>query len=150
MRLLLIFCILLGFPALEILVMAKLAGIIGWWLLAWLLLSALAGWSLIQEEKMAMFGRLFSSLQSGQPLGYAMLDSLRNLIAGVLLILPGVVSDAVAVVLLLLPRPRIPPRPADVAGDAGEIVIEGEWQREEMSVRQINDASTSGRFRPGQ
>ena len=56
-----------------------------------------------------MFGRLFSALQSGQPLGYAMLDSLRTLFAGVLLIFPGVVSDAVALVLLLLPRPKAMP-----------------------------------------
>lgn len=128
MRFLLILFILLGFPALEIFVLAKLAGAIGWWLLLWLLLSAFAGWTLIQEEKLAVFGRLFSSLQSGQPLGFAVLDSLRALFAGVLLIFPGVVSDAVAVVLLLLPRPKVPSRPSAAAE---EIIIEGEWQREE-------------------
>ena len=106
MRVLLVLFILLGFPALEIFVLAKLAGVIGWWLLLWLILSAFAGWTLIQEEKLAVFGRLFSSLQSGQPLGYAMLDSLRTLLAGVLLIFPGVVSDVMALVLLLLPRPK--------------------------------------------
>ncbi|MDP2784734.1 MAG: FxsA family protein [Sulfurimicrobium sp.] len=128
MRFLLILFILLGFPALEIFVLAKLAGSIGWWLLLWLILAAFAGWTLIQEEKMAIFGRLFSSLQSGQPLGYAMLDSLRTLFAGVLLIFPGVVSDAVALVLLLLPRPKAM-RTGNPAPE--EIIIEGEWQREE-------------------
>lgn len=128
MRFLLILFILLGFPALEIFVLAQLAGSIGWWLLVWLILSAFAGWTLIQEEKMAVFGRLFSALQSGQPLGYAMLDSLRTLFAGVLLIFPGVVSDFVALALLLLPRPKALPgrNPAPE-----ETVIEGEWQREE-------------------
>lgn len=128
MRILLILFILLGFPALEIFVLVKLAGVIGWWLLLWLILAAFAGWTLIQEEKLAVFGRLFSSLQSGQPLGYAMLDSVRTLFAGVLLIFPGVVSDVMALVLLLLPRPkagRNKNQPAE------EIVIEGEWQREE-------------------
>lgn len=130
MRVLLILFILLGFPALEIFVLAKLAGAIGWWLLLWLILSAFAGWTLIQEEKMAMFGRLFSALQSGQPLGYAMLDSLRTLFAGVLLIFPGVVSDAVALALLLLPRPKEKAiRTHNLAPE--EIIIEGEWQREE-------------------
>jgi len=128
MRVLLILFILLGFPALEIFALAKLAGVIGWWLLLWLILSAFAGWTLIQEEKMAMFGRLFSALQSGQPLGYAMLDSLRTLFAGVLLIFPGVVSDVVALVLLLLPRPKAI-RPHNSVPE--EIIIEGEWQREE-------------------
>lgn len=128
MRVLLILFILLGFPALEIFVLAKLAGVIGWWLLLWLILSAFVGWTLIQEEKLAMFGRLFSALQSGQPLGYAMLDSMRTLLAGVLLIFPGVVSDVMALVLLLLPRPKAIPggNPAQE-----ETIIEGEWQREE-------------------
>jgi UPF0716 protein FxsA len=129
MRFLLIVFILLGFPALEFFVLVKLAGVIGWWLALWLVLAGLAGWTLIQEEKLAVFGRLFSSLQSGQPLAYAMLDSLRTLFAGVLLIFPGVASDVMALLLLLLPRPKTPRRPA--AGESGENIIEGEWQREE-------------------
>lgn len=128
MRVLLILFILLGFPALEIFVLAKLAGIIGWWLLLWLILSAFVGWTLIQEEKLAMFGRLFSALQSGQPLGYAMLDSMRTLLAGVLLIFPGVVSDVMALVLLLLPHPKAIPGGSPAQE---ETIIEGEWQREE-------------------
>lgn len=130
MRLLIAFFILLGFPALEIVVLFRLADSIGWWLLPWLILSALAGWTLIQEERLAVFARLFSSLQSGQPLGYAMLDSLRTLFAGVLLMFPGVISDGLAVILLLLPRPKVRRPPAREAGE-DEVIIEGEWQREE-------------------
>lgn len=130
MRLLIVFFILLGFPALEIFVLFRLADAIGWWLLPWLILSAAAGWALIQEERLAVFGRLFSSLQSGQPLGYAMLDSLRTLFAGVLLIFPGVISDGLAVILLLLPRPKVP-RPLAREASEDEVIIEGEWQREE-------------------
>lgn len=131
MRLLIVFFILLGFPALEIVVLFRLADSIGWWLLPWLILSALAGWTLIQEERLAVFARLFSSLQSGQPLGYAMLDSLRTLFAGVLLMFPGVISDGLAVILLLLPRPRVSPRPPVREASEDEVIIEGEWQREE-------------------
>jgi UPF0716 protein FxsA len=130
MQLLIIFFILLGFPALEIFVLFRVADVIGWWLLPWLMLSAVAGWALIQEERLAMFGRLFSSLQSGQPLGFAMLDSLRTLFAGVLLIFPGVISDGLAVILLLLPNFGTPRQPARDAGQ-DEVIIEGEWQREE-------------------
>ena len=129
MQLLIVFFILLGFPALEIIVLFRVADLIGWWLLPWLILSAAAGWTLIQEERLAMFGRLFSSLQSGQPLGFAMLDSLRTLFAGILLIFPGVISDGLAVILLLLPRARaLGPPPRDSGEDA---IIEGEWQRED-------------------
>ncbi|MFA5241565.1 MAG: FxsA family protein [Sulfuricella sp.] len=129
MQLLIIFFILLGFPALEIIVLFRVADSIGWWLLPWLILSAAAGWTLIQEERLAMFGRLFSSLQSGQPLGFAMLDSLRTLFAGILLIFPGVISDGLAVILLLLPRARKPGPPPRDSGE--DVIIEGEWQRED-------------------
>lgn len=129
MQLLIVFFILLGFPALEMVVLFRVADLIGWWLLPWLILSAVAGWTLIQEERLAMFGRLFSALQSGQPLGFAMLDSLRTLFAGVLLIFPGVISDGLAVILLLLPRARMPPPPSRDTGE--DVIIEGEWQREE-------------------
>ena len=57
-----------------------------------------------------------------------MLDSLRTLFAGVLLIFPGVVSDFIALVLLLLPRPKAI-RTNNPAPE--EIIIEGEWQRED-------------------
>jgi len=129
MQLLIVFFILLGFPALEIVVLFRVADSIGWWLLPWLILSAIAGWTLIQEERLAMFERLFSSLQSGQPLGFAMLDSLRTLFAGILLIFPGVISDGIAVILLLLPRARTPRPPNRDTGE--DVIIEGEWQREE-------------------
>lgn len=48
MRTLLILLILLGFPALEIYVLAKLAGTVGWWLVPWLLSSAMVGIRLVR------------------------------------------------------------------------------------------------------
>lgn len=143
MRFPIIAFILLGFPALEIFVTVKVAGLIGWWLLPLLILSALAGWRLIQEEKTAVFMRLFSSLQSGQPLGFAMLDSVRTLFAGVLLMIPGVLSDVLALLLLLLPSPKAP-----VGGPVDDGIIEGEWQREEVEIRRVSGDSASGRSHP--
>jgi UPF0716 protein FxsA len=131
MRFWLILFILLGFPALEIFGLVKLADVIGWGLLLWLALSAFAGWTLIKEEKLAIAGRLLSALQSGQQPIYALLDSMRTLIAGVLLIFPGVISDGIAVILLLLPGSKVPSPAA--RDDAGEVIIEGEWKREEDS-----------------
>ncbi len=144
MRFPIIVFILLGFPVLEIFVTVKLAGIIGWWLAPLLILSAVAGSRLIQQEKTVVFARLFSSLQSGRPLGFAMLDSVRTLLAGVLLIFPGVVSDVLALALLLLPSPKRSRR----SGPVDDGIIEGEWQREEVDIRQVSDDSASGRSHP--
>lgn len=127
----LIFLLLvLGFPALEIYTMFQVADVIGWWLLAWLMLSALIGWILIKEEKMAVFGRLAVAVQNGQSPFAALWDSGRTMLAGLLLIIPGVLSDVLALILLLLPNKsdRINPRsPHDDGVIEGEVrVVEAE------------------------
>jgi UPF0716 protein FxsA len=127
MRFLVVLTILLCFPALEIYAMFRVADQIGWWLLAWLVAAAGGGWLLIQEEKLAFFGRLVQAVQTGQsPLG-ALFDSGRTLAAGWLLIFPGVISDGLALILLLIPRRHRP------AADDG--VIEGEYRREDRQDR---------------
>ena len=95
---------LLVFPAMEIYTLFVVADVIGWWLLTWLVLSALLGWVLIKEESMAVFGRLAVTMQSGQSPFAAIWDSGRTMLAGLLLIIPGVLSDFIALVLLLLPN----------------------------------------------
>lgn len=120
---LIILLVVLGFPALEIYTMIQLADVIGWWLLAWLAFSALLGWFLIKEESMAVFGRLAVAVQNGQSPFAAIWDSGRTMLAGFLLIVPGVLSDVIALVLLMLPNKseRVKPRQNDDDG-----IIEGE------------------------
>ena len=120
--------ILLGFPALEIYTLFQLAHAIGWWLLPWLIFTTGAGWVLIQEERLAIFGRLMLAIQSGQSPFGALWDSGRTMVAGVLLIFPGVWSDALAFILLLFPRQAANggTRQNTPADDG---VIEGEWRR---------------------
>jgi UPF0716 protein FxsA len=128
---LLIFAILLAFPFIELYVLIRLASEYGWWLALYLLSTAVAGWLLIQEERLAVFGRLFQIVQTGQHPFVALLTSARKLLAGVLLIFPGVISDVFAILLLLIPmpsgnRPVAPNRTA-----ANDDVIEVEWRRED-------------------
>jgi len=111
--------------------MFRVADQIGWWLLPWLVASAVAGWVLIREEKLAFFGRVISALHSGQSPLVAFFDSGRTLLAGLLLIFPGVISDVIALGLLLIPRPRR--RVFTTPADDG--VIEGEYRRETSSDR---------------
>ena len=119
--------ILLCFPALEIYTLFRLADQIGWWLLLWLMVTTFAGVVLIREEKLAFFARLMLAVKSGQSPFTALLESGRFMLAGWLLIFPGVFSDLIAVVLLLLPRRRVrPPTPR-----ADDKVIEGTYRRED-------------------
>ena len=131
MPILLILAILLAFPFVELYVLIQLASVYGWWLALYLLSMMIAGWLLIQEERLAVFGRLFQIVQSGQHPVVALLTSARKLLAGVLLIFPGVISDVFAILLLLIPTPsgHRPDSPRRAA--ANDDVIEGEWRRED-------------------
>jgi len=96
--------ILLGFPLLEAVVLVRLANTMGWWVLAWMILAACAGMALIKEARFAMLARLAAGFAHGEFNILALTDSARTVIAGLLLIYPGVVSDLIAITLLLLPR----------------------------------------------
>lgn len=124
MRPLLIMLILLGFPALEIYVLVQLAGTVGWWLLPWLLASAMVGGWLVREAGVMVPLQLVTSLQSGHSLSLSLLISFRTVLAGLLLIFPGIISDFLALILLLLPHPKVTMPPA-----ANDDVIDGEWTR---------------------
>lgn len=106
MRLVLI-GILLGLPLLEAVLLVRLSEAMGWWLLAWVVLSAVAGVALIKEARFAMVARLAAGLAQGRFSIVAVTDSLRTVVAGLFLIFPGVVSDLIAFTLLLLPGPRV-------------------------------------------
>ncbi|MGZ5036815.1 MAG: FxsA family protein [Usitatibacter sp.] len=127
MRLLLT-AILLGFPLLEAVVLVRLSETLGWWILAWVVLAACAGMALIKEARFAMLARLASGLAQGTFSIVALTDSARVVLAGLLLIFPGVVSDLIAITLLLLPGPRLV---ADSSSrrDRGGNLIEGEFRR---------------------
>ncbi|MDH5263738.1 MAG: FxsA family protein [Betaproteobacteria bacterium] len=127
MRLLLL-AILLGFPLLEILVLARLADTYGWWVLAWVVLSAAAGFALLKEARFALVARVGAALAAGQFSIAAFVDSARTVLAGLLLIFPGVISDFLALALLLLPR-RLP-EPVHAHARAHGDVIDGQFRRE--------------------
>lgn len=132
MPVLLIFAILLAFPFIELYVLIRLASEYGWWVALYLLATASAGWLLIQEERFAVFGRLFQIVQTGRHPVIALFTSARKLLAGVLLIFPGVISDILAVLLLLIPTPSGKnPGTQNSRTAANDDVIEGEWRRED-------------------
>jgi UPF0716 protein FxsA len=127
MRLLLI-VILLGFPVLEAVVLVRLANTLGWWVLVWMVLAACAGVALIKEARFAMVARLAAGLAHGEFSIVALTDSARTVIAGLLLIYPGVVSDLIAITLLLLPRSETVHR-AVRRRETRRPAIEGEFRR---------------------
>lgn len=122
--------ILLGFPLLELWTAVLVAQKIGWWLLAWLIGAVFIGVSLIREEQFAIVGRLMNAAQQGQDPFRAIFASGRLMLAGLLLIFPGVISDFFALILLIWPQ-----RQGPVAQKSD--VIEGEFRREEDKFNRL-------------
>lgn len=120
--------ILLGFPLLEAVVLVRLSHTLGWWVLAWVVLAACAGMALIKEARFALVARLAAGLAEGEFSITALTHSARTVLAGLLLIYPGVVSDLIAITLLLLPGPR-PARQAVRRVHHGGVLIDGEFRR---------------------
>jgi UPF0716 protein FxsA len=125
---LLLIAILLGFPLLEAVVLVRLSDTLGWWILAWVVLAACAGMALIKEARFALLARLAAGLAHGRFSIVALTDSARTVLAGLFLIFPGVVSDLIALTLLLLPGPRFVTETAKRREPHGTI-IEGEFRR---------------------
>lgn len=99
----LIAAILLGFPLLELFLLILVGGMIGGWVFALLLAGAVAGWLLIREESAGFVARLEAARGSRSSVVSAVAASGRNVIAGILLIIPGLISDVIALALLLWP-----------------------------------------------
>lgn len=120
--------IILSFPLLEAIGIVWVFGKIGWWVVVWLMLAAMAGVTLIRFERVAWSLRMVSTLQSGTHPIASLFASGRMLLAGGLLIFPGFISDIIALTLLLLPgtwmKNRATPRAAN------DDVLEGEFRRE--------------------
>jgi UPF0716 protein FxsA len=123
-----LFAILLGFPLLEAIVLVRLSETLGWWVLAWMILAAVAGMALIKEARLSLVARLAAGFAQGRFAIGALTDSARTVIAGILLIFPGVVSDLIALTLLLLPGPRFVVEPMRQRERPGTF-IEGDFRR---------------------
>lgn len=98
-----VLAILLAFPAADLYVTARLAHWTGIPLWLWLGCSFLAGMVLLRNERMAFRMRMVAALHGDQALLRGLLDSGRKVLAGFLLMLPGLVSDLIALTLLALP-----------------------------------------------
>jgi UPF0716 protein FxsA len=95
--------IVLIFPLVDLLVTARFARWSGVPLWMWLLGSALAGVWVLTNERAQFRTRTLAALRGDQSLLRGLLDSGRRVLAGMLLLVPGVLSDLLALLLLMLP-----------------------------------------------
>ncbi|MEI6227394.1 MAG: FxsA family protein [Methylophilaceae bacterium] len=124
---------ILAFPVVEIWILINLFQQYGSIVVLYLLVVAVLGIKLIRDEKSLFSVRMMQTLSQGANPFKAIFGSARNIIAGILLVIPGIMSDIIAAVLLLIPissdakkTEGYQTKPA-----ANDDVIEGEFHREE-------------------
>jgi|TARA_B110000014_G_C19838975_1_gene434947 UPF0716 protein FxsA len=102
MRKILILALIL-LPGFEIAGLIYLFSHYGWWFFGYLITMAILGWQLISEEKSLVIPRILSLInQGGSPITLLM-GTAKNLLAGALFLFPGVLTDIIALFLLLIP-----------------------------------------------
>lgn len=133
---------LLAFPVAEALSIMWAAGHVGWWVLLWLAAAFFGGLALIRFERVAFAPRMLFSMQRGDSPFRALFASTRLFVAGGLLMFPGLITDVMALGLLLYPGTWRAPHPgplpqgergtqsAQGAGRFNDGIIEGEFRRE--------------------
>lgn len=99
-----LFLLFVAVPIIEIALFIQVGGVIGLWpTLGIVILTAIAGTSLMRLQGMQTLARLQSSLAEGRNPADPMAQGAMILVAGVLLLTPGFFTDAVGLALLLPP-----------------------------------------------
>lgn len=127
--------LILLYPFAEIATLVAMADTWGGGMtMLWIILSAIIGIAMLRNQQLGTLLTLGSLMGQGDRISlYSLLWPLRYLLAGVLFLIPGVISDVLAVLLLLplkgpsIPRSAAPPPSADN-------VIDGEYTREDDPV----------------
>lgn len=126
--------IVLVFPLFDLYVTARFARWTGLPLWFWLIASLIGGVWLLKNERLAFRSNVVAALHGEQSLLRELVDSGRKVLAGLLLIVPGILTDVMALLLLLLPinHGRLRPQPAAAGRGYGRSEsIEGEFRRTE-------------------
>ena len=138
MRSILLFGLIL-LPFAEIWGYFKFGDLYGWWFLLYLIVMSVLGWRLIQEEKTLVLSRFMSTMAHGGNPMNLIVGAAKNLMAGGLFLFPGIFTDIIAFILLLIPitgdDENLNRNEANPFGKKKETnsddVIEGEYHRDD-------------------
>lgn len=99
---------LLALPLLELALLIKLGQAIGFWPVILLVVAtAVLGFYIIRTQGFATFERVGAALEAGHEPHKALADGMFLLFAGILLVLPGPLSDLLGLLLLVPPVRRL-------------------------------------------
>jgi len=124
----LVLAIVMAFPVLDLYVTVQFARWTGVPVWAWIGVAMVGGFLLLRSERTAFRARTVAAMHGEQSLLRGLVDSGRKVLAAMLLILPGIVSDLVALLLLALPI-NVGRRVEAAATGRRVDAIEGDWRR---------------------
>jgi UPF0716 protein FxsA len=126
--------LLIGLPVLEVIVFVEVALAIGWlWALLLLLATSVLGVRVARHQGRSAIEEVSRALVERRPPGTPALDGALGSIGGLLLMIPGFVTDALGVFLLLPPARRLTRR----------------WISSHYGARAVRYAASAGRFASG-
>ena len=95
---------LLALPLLEIALLIKAGQSLGFWgVLGLIIATAALGVSAARRNGFTMARRIAEAMESGQPPGGAVLEGALVVLAGALLVAPGLITDTLGLLLLIPP-----------------------------------------------
>ena len=127
--------IVLLFPLVDLVVTARFARWSGVPMWMWLTGSAVAGLWVLAHERDQFRARTLAAFRGDQSLMRGLLDSGRRVLAGMLLLVPGILTDGIALLLLLLPinqRGAFGPQPVPAGRGAYQRernTLDGDYRR---------------------
>lgn len=101
--LLLVLAPLLVCLAAEVVILVMVTNALGWWTVALLIFTTLLGCWLLQREGRRTWGALLESLGRGSLPPGRTADAVLVMIGGLLLIMPGFITDIIGLLLLIPP-----------------------------------------------
>ena len=138
---LVILLLLIGLPLLEISIFIEVGGKIGaFWTVIATVGTAALGVMIVRLQGMVVMARARENMMRGEPLVAEMIHGMFLFLAGVLLLIPGFLTDAVGALFLLPPvrsyLGRVGmagvilghPHPEARRDTAGNVIIEGQFQ----------------------
>jgi UPF0716 protein FxsA len=94
-------------PVLDLVVLIKIGQVIGGWATAALVVTtALTGAFIVSRQSLSVLQRTLEAVAAGEPPVAPVLDGLFLMVAGALLLTPGLMTDVAALVLLVPPIRR--------------------------------------------
>lgn len=149
MPLLLLLTIFVLIPAAELYVLIEVGSEIGALTTIWLvILTALVGGWMVRQQGLGVMFRMREQMQRGEPPAIEILEGALLLVMGVLLLLPGFITDTLGFLLLIPPlrrwlilywlkrRGALTAVDIDIDGKRREsFFIEGEYYRDDQHRR---------------